>query len=166
MPCFKLSHLLDFSRYKGNVQKLSALHKDRPVDPLDLSVFWTEFVMRHKGAKHLKAAVHDLNWLQYFCLDVIALLTTVVLVTVILTAKCLKLCFRKLSRKRKQDWDDVINVFFSILTSLFRNMPKTAHMTTLKSKVSGSTVAADVCNVAEIFCVTQQNEFSYSHLSV
>ncbi|XP_072220591.1 UDP-glucuronosyltransferase 1A1-like [Leuresthes tenuis] len=98
-----LNEVINDTRYKENVQKLSALHKDRPVDPLDLSVFWTEFVMRHKGAKHLKAAVHDLNWLQYFCLDVIALLITVVLVTVILMAKCLKLCFRKLSRKRKQD---------------------------------------------------------------
>ncbi|KAF3858570.1 hypothetical protein F7725_011771 [Dissostichus mawsoni] len=40
--------------YKENVQKLSDLHKDRLVDPLDLSVYWTEYVMRNKGAKHLK----------------------------------------------------------------------------------------------------------------
>lgn len=91
------------SRYKENIQKLSALHKDRQIDPLELSVYWTEFVMRHKGAKHLRSAVHDLNWIQYFCLDVIALLTTVVLVFVILTVKCLKLCLRNLGRKRKQD---------------------------------------------------------------
>lgn len=94
---------LFLSRYKENMQKLSALHKDRPVDPLKLSVHWTEFVMRHKGAKHLRSAVHDLNWLQYYCLDVIALLVTVVLVFIMLTVKCLKLCLWKLSRKRKQD---------------------------------------------------------------
>ena len=98
-----VSYPSTLSRYKENVQKLSALHKDRPVDPLDLSVYWTEFVMRHKGAKHLRPAVHDLNWFQYFSLDVIALLATVVLVFVILTVKCLKLCLRKLSRKRKRD---------------------------------------------------------------
>lgn len=91
------------SRYKDSVQKLSALHKDRPVDPLDLSVYWTEFVMRHKGAKHLRPAVHELNWLQYYCLDVIALLAIVVLFFVMVTVKCLKLCFWILSRKRKQD---------------------------------------------------------------
>lgn len=94
---------LFISRYKENMQKLSALHKDRPVDPLDLSVYWTEFVMRHKGAKHLRPAVLDLNWLQYYCLDVIAVLATVVLFFVILIVKCLKLCLWKLSRKRKQD---------------------------------------------------------------
>ncbi|XP_039999463.1 UDP-glucuronosyltransferase 1A1-like [Xiphias gladius] len=98
-----LNEVINDIRYKENVQKLSALHKDRPADPLDLSVYWTEYVMRHKGAKHLKSAVHDLNWIQYFCLDIIALLATVVLVFGILTVKCAKLCFRKLSRKRKQD---------------------------------------------------------------
>lgn len=89
--------------YRENIQKLSALHKDRPIAPLDLSVYWTEFVMRHKGAKHLRAAVHDLNWFQYFCLDVIALLATILLFFVIVTVKCMKLCFRKVSRKRKQE---------------------------------------------------------------
>uniref|UniRef100_A0A8C9XEF7 UDP-glucuronosyltransferase n=1 Tax=Sander lucioperca TaxID=283035 RepID=A0A8C9XEF7_SANLU len=98
-----LNEVINDTRYKENMQKLSALHKDRPVDPLDLSVYWTEFVMRHKGAKHLRPAVLDLNWLQYYCLDVIAVLASVVLFFVILIVKCLKLCFWKLSRKRKQD---------------------------------------------------------------
>ncbi|KAM9349975.1 UDP-glucuronosyltransferase 1A1-like [Symphorus nematophorus] len=98
-----LNDVISDTRYKENVQKLSALHKDRPIEPLDLSVYWTEFVMRHKGAKHLRSAVHDLNWIQYFCLDVIALLATVVLVFVVLTVKCFKLCLRRLGRKRKQD---------------------------------------------------------------
>ncbi|XP_038574587.1 UDP-glucuronosyltransferase 1A7-like isoform X5 [Micropterus salmoides] len=98
-----LNEVINDSRYKDSVQKLSALHKDRPVDPLDLSVYWTEFVMRHKGAKHLRPAVHELNWLQYYCLDVIALLATVVLFFVMVTVKCLKLCLWILSRKRKQD---------------------------------------------------------------
>lgn len=91
------------SRYKETLQRLSVLHKDRPVDPLDLSVHWTEFVMRHKGAKHLRAAVHDLNWFQYYSLDVIALLAAVPLVFVTLTVACLKMCFRKFGRKSKQD---------------------------------------------------------------
>uniref|UniRef100_A0A3P9H6J8 glucuronosyltransferase n=1 Tax=Oryzias latipes TaxID=8090 RepID=A0A3P9H6J8_ORYLA len=98
-----LNELINNTRYKENIQRLSALHKDRPVDPLELSVFWTEFVMRHKGAKHLKAAVHDLNWIQYYCLDVAALLAAIVLLFVILTVKCMKLCLQKLGRKKKQD---------------------------------------------------------------
>ncbi|XP_054624366.1 UDP-glucuronosyltransferase 1A1-like isoform X2 [Dunckerocampus dactyliophorus] len=98
-----LNEVINNTRHKETMRRLSALHKDRPVDPLDLSVYWTEFVMRHKGAEHLQAAVKDLNWFQYFCLDVIALLATVLLVFIILTVKCLKLCCRKVSRKRKRD---------------------------------------------------------------
>lgn len=98
-----LNDVINSTRYKENMQRLSALHKDRPVDPLNLSVFWTEFVMRHKGAKHLRAAVHDLNWIQYHSLDVMALLATVLLVFVMLTFKCFRLCCGKLGRKTKQD---------------------------------------------------------------
>ncbi|XP_047445076.1 UDP-glucuronosyltransferase 1A1-like [Mugil cephalus] len=98
-----LNKVINDSSYRENMQRLSALHKDRPIGPLDLSVYWTEFVMRHKGAKHLWAAVHNLNWFQYYCLDIIALLGTVLLVFVLVTVKCMKLCFWKVSRKRKQD---------------------------------------------------------------
>lgn len=94
---------MSLCRYKDSVVKLSALHRDRPVDPLDLSVYWTEFVMRHKGAAHLRPAAHDLNWLQYHSLDVITLLVTVVLVVVMVTVKCMRLCLRRLNRKRKQE---------------------------------------------------------------
>jgi glucuronosyltransferase len=37
-------------------------------------VFWTEYVIRHKGAPHMRSAVLDLTWYQYFLLDVIAVL--------------------------------------------------------------------------------------------
>lgn len=95
-------HLPLVCRYKDSMRKLSALHKDRPTDPFELSVYWTEFVMRHKGASHLRPAAHDLNWLQYHSLDVITLLATALLVVVVVTAKCVGLCLRGLRRKRKQ----------------------------------------------------------------
>ncbi|XP_028987519.1 UDP-glucuronosyltransferase 1A1-like [Betta splendens] len=98
-----LDEVINTTRYKENIQRLSILHNDRPADPLDLSVYWTEFVMRHKGAKHLKAAVADLNWFQYFCLDVVVVLVSVVLVSVVLTVKCFKLCLRRVRGKRKLD---------------------------------------------------------------
>jgi glucuronosyltransferase len=35
-------------------------------------VYWTEYVIRHKGAPHLRSAVLELAWYQYEQLDVIA----------------------------------------------------------------------------------------------
>lgn len=103
--CFQieLSNWICLHRYKDNIKELSELHKDQPIDPLQLSVYWTEFVMRHKGAKHLRPAVHDLNWIQYYCLDVGLFFFTILLLVVVLTVKCLKVCLRKLGGKRKQD---------------------------------------------------------------
>ncbi|CAN9503261.1 unnamed protein product [Ophioblennius macclurei] len=98
-----LNEIINDSSYKENIQKLSALHTDRPIDQLDLSVFWTEFVMRHKGAKHLRPANLDLNSIQYYSLDVMALFAAIAVVSVMLTVKCTRLCFRKLSKKKKRD---------------------------------------------------------------
>ncbi|XP_066543751.1 UDP-glucuronosyltransferase 1A1 isoform X3 [Amia ocellicauda] len=94
--------------YKENMMKLSAVHKDRPVEPLDLAVFWTEFVMRHKGAEHLRPAAHDLNWIQYHSLDVIGLLVAVVIISSAMMVKCCTFCFKKCCRsstslKKKAD---------------------------------------------------------------
>jgi glucuronosyltransferase len=50
------------------------IYRDQPLTPLERAVFWTEYVIRHKGAPHTHSAVLDLTWYQYFLLDVIALL--------------------------------------------------------------------------------------------
>jgi glucuronosyltransferase len=41
-------------------------------------VYWTEYIIRHKGAPYLRSAVLDLAWYQYFLLDVIAVLSLAV----------------------------------------------------------------------------------------
>jgi glucuronosyltransferase len=61
-------------RYRENAQRLSRIFRDQPLTPLELAVYWTEYVIRHKGAPHLRSAVLDLAWYQYFLLDVIAVL--------------------------------------------------------------------------------------------
>jgi glucuronosyltransferase len=58
------------------MKKLSATFKDQPQSALDRAVFWTEYVIRHKGAPHLKSAATDLYWHQYLLLDVLLVLAT------------------------------------------------------------------------------------------
>ncbi|XP_045415502.1 UDP-glucuronosyltransferase 1-6 isoform X1 [Lemur catta] len=90
-----LKRVINDKSYKENIMRLSSLHKDRPVEPLDLAVFWVEFVMRHKGAPHLRPAAHDLTWYQYHSLDVIGFLLAVVLTLAFVTFKCCAFGFRK-----------------------------------------------------------------------
>ncbi|XP_069313218.1 UDP-glucuronosyltransferase 2A2 isoform X1 [Eulemur rufifrons] len=92
--------------YKENAMRLSRIHHDQPVKPLDRAVFWIEFVMRHKGAKHLRPAAHNLTWFQYHSLDVIGFLLACVATSMILVTKCcLFSCqkFGKTGRKKKRD---------------------------------------------------------------
>ncbi|XP_045650033.1 UDP-glucuronosyltransferase 1-6-like isoform X3 [Ursus americanus] len=100
-----LKTVINDKSYKENIMRLSSLHKDRPIEPLDLAVFWVEFVMRHKGAPHLRPAAHDLTWYQYHSLDVIGFLLAVVLGAVFIAYKCCVLgcrkCFGKKGRVKK-----------------------------------------------------------------
>lgn len=80
--------------------RLSALHLDRPIEPLDLAVHWVEFVMKHKGASHLRPAALDLNWIQYHSIDVMAFLLAATLLALFISLKCCLFCCRKIFCKR------------------------------------------------------------------
>ncbi|TWW57155.1 UDP-glucuronosyltransferase 2B31 [Takifugu flavidus] len=71
-----LKNILDPTKaYKEKIQKLSQLHHDKPMKPIDSALFWMEFVMRQKGASHLRTESYKLPWYAYHCLDVMAVFT-------------------------------------------------------------------------------------------
>ncbi|KAJ8980271.1 hypothetical protein NQ317_005129 [Molorchus minor] len=49
-----LDLLLNDQTYSENAKRRSKLMKDRPVKPKDLAVYWTEYIIRHNGAPHLR----------------------------------------------------------------------------------------------------------------
>ncbi|XP_069686167.1 UDP-glycosyltransferase UGT5-like [Periplaneta americana] len=87
--------------YKENRKKLLDRLRDQPNNPLDRAVWWVEYVIRHRGARHLRSGALDLTWFQYFLLDVIAFVIVVPFLTiwityrVILFFKC-KIVFSKI----------------------------------------------------------------------
>ncbi|XP_017315335.1 UDP-glucuronosyltransferase 2C1 isoform X1 [Ictalurus punctatus] len=85
--------------YKESMMRLSRIHHDQPMKPLDQAVFWIEFVMRNKGAKHLRVEAHNLTWYQYHCLDVAAFLLSIITLAVFILVKTCSCFFRKCSRK-------------------------------------------------------------------
>ncbi|XP_072922201.1 UDP-glucuronosyltransferase 2A1-like isoform X4 [Hemitrygon akajei] len=89
-----LNTVINGTRYKENAMKLSRIHHDQQLTPLERSVYWIEFVMRHGGAKHLRPAAHSLSWYQYHCLDVVALLATCLAAFIFLLTKCCLYCCR------------------------------------------------------------------------
>jgi len=59
-------------RYKQNALAVSRMFHDRPMSPLNTAIFWTEYVLRHGGAPHMRSAALDLAWYQYLLIDVTA----------------------------------------------------------------------------------------------
>ncbi|XP_028290493.1 UDP-glucuronosyltransferase 2C1-like isoform X2 [Gouania willdenowi] len=98
-----IEEVLTEPSYRENMQRLSRLHRDQPIAPLDNALFWIEFVMRHKGAAHLKAESYRMPWYSYHSVDVVLFLTGAVLlllVTAVVFIRCLcsTLCKRKVKR--------------------------------------------------------------------
>ena len=85
--------------------RISSLLKDRPRSPLQETCDWIEYVLRHGGARHLRAQVFNIPWYQYYLLDVIAFLVamvTFVVMVVRLICSCLgRFCCKKDSNKSK-----------------------------------------------------------------
>ncbi|KAF5291051.1 hypothetical protein FQA39_LY14484 [Lamprigera yunnana] len=61
-------------KYREDVRKKQLLLRDQKETPLERAIFWTEYVIRHKGAKHLQSPLKDLNLIQYYLIDVILVL--------------------------------------------------------------------------------------------
>ncbi|XP_052007960.1 UDP-glucuronosyltransferase 2A1-like [Xyrauchen texanus] len=90
--------------YIQSMQRLSHLHRDQPVKPLESALFWIEFVMRHKGAAHLRSESYKLPWYSYYSIDVVVTLLAVVLIFILLIFLTVQyLCVMCCSRKRKTE---------------------------------------------------------------
>ncbi|XP_034488819.1 UDP-glucuronosyltransferase 2A2 [Drosophila innubila] len=65
----QILELLNNDSYSQAVQLKSKLYKDQKDTPLERAIWWTEYVLRHEGAPHLRSASRDLNFLQLNGLD-------------------------------------------------------------------------------------------------
>lgn len=76
--------------------------RDRVVKPMDLAVYWTEFVIRHRGAPHLRVAALDLPWYKYLLLDVVfSVISTVIGVLTLFYVIIRKICCKSSKTKEK-----------------------------------------------------------------
>lgn len=68
-----IDEMLANQTYTENVQRISKLYRDRPESPLEAAVYWIEYVLRHRGARHMQSAMVHLNFFQRNLIDVFAL---------------------------------------------------------------------------------------------
>ncbi|ODM98017.1 UDP-glucuronosyltransferase [Orchesella cincta] len=102
-----INEMLNNTRYMNKAKELSKLVRDLPETPLQKAVYWTEYVLRHKGATHLRSAARDLNFFQYYLLDVLltffGIAATILLVAYFVLKRIVKgLCGKKSTSKVKR----------------------------------------------------------------
>ncbi|CAH1710816.1 unnamed protein product [Aphis gossypii] len=81
-------------RYQKNAKSVSERFKDRPMSPAESVVYWTEYVLRHNGAPHLKSQALNLTWYQYYLVDVIITFLFLIFVVLFITYYCLKITYK------------------------------------------------------------------------
>lgn len=58
---------------------------DQPMSGLEKAIFWSEYVIRHKGATHLRSPLLDLPLYEFLMLDV--LLYIIISITILIYFK-------------------------------------------------------------------------------
>jgi glucuronosyltransferase len=85
--------------YKANMRKLYDLVYDQPISSLEKAMFWIEYVVRHKGAKHLEFKAKNVPIHQKYCLDFLAIFLVATFVGCKIFSKlCSRLTFRNKSK--------------------------------------------------------------------
>ncbi|KAL1459859.1 hypothetical protein WDU94_011812 [Cyamophila willieti] len=74
--------------FRDNAKKWSLIFNDELSAPLDRAVYWTEYVLRHKGAPHLSSYSRHLSWYQLYSVDVIITMLALLYAVVKLFTMC------------------------------------------------------------------------------
>lgn len=99
----KIEQIVKNDTFQQNANRLSNLFRDNPTDPLQESVFWIEYVIRHRGAKHLKSAAVRMPWYKYLLLDLAAATAVAFYVSIWLTKHAFgKVCRKSENLKKKK----------------------------------------------------------------
>ncbi|KAB0798956.1 hypothetical protein PPYR_06836, partial [Photinus pyralis] len=78
----KVLEVIREPRYRNRVKELARLALDQPMTGMERAVWWTEYVIRHKGAEHLNSPIKDFPWYKYLLLDVLVVLVASLMVVV------------------------------------------------------------------------------------
>ncbi|KAG0700404.1 UDP-glucuronosyltransferase 2B19 [Chionoecetes opilio] len=85
-----LTDIITQPKYKENVAKMSASLRDQLTTPQERAVFWTEYVIRHRGAPQLRCPGAQISWVEFLMLDVMGLLLAALLLLVFILRRLVK----------------------------------------------------------------------------
>ncbi|EDW97151.1 uncharacterized protein Dyak_GE26220 [Drosophila yakuba] len=94
--------ILSNQQYSEKVASFSSLYRDRPMTARESVVYWSEYVIRYRGAAHLQSPVVHMSFIAANNIDIYALLAVLLLALIFLLKTLFKLIFSKLCSKSKK----------------------------------------------------------------
>lgn len=62
--------LLNNKKYTVKAKEIASIFRTNPIGPMDEFIYWVEYVIQFRGAKHLKSSAVDMPLFTYLLLDV------------------------------------------------------------------------------------------------
>ncbi|KAL3267335.1 hypothetical protein HHI36_011466 [Cryptolaemus montrouzieri] len=98
------AHIRDLLRdpkYSEAAKHRSKILNDKPLSPADALAYWVDYVIRHKGADHLKVP-QNLSWYQYLMLDAIAFISVCIISVFVIVKYSLRLIIKMCKTKKSK----------------------------------------------------------------
>lgn len=98
-----LNEMLIDKKISNRAKEISAIFSDNMIHPMDEFIWWIDYVIKFRGAKHLKSHAMNMCWFTYLSLDLI-LVNVIVIMTLIFGIYFVikKLCTKKKVIDKKQ----------------------------------------------------------------
>jgi glucuronosyltransferase len=90
-----LDKVLSRQEISLKAKEASRMYTDRPMTPQKSTVYWVEYVVKFKGASHLRPAGLDLNYFELHSVDVYVFIMTIAIGTLISLKKFVLFIVRK-----------------------------------------------------------------------
>ncbi|CAH0726869.1 unnamed protein product, partial [Brenthis ino] len=99
-------------KYKAQVKYRQTLLRNQKESPLERAIYWTEYVIHHKGAYHLQSPAKDLNFIQYYMLDITFTFLILIITIIALIRYVLRSSFNWLINVQSKKIDKLIDKSF------------------------------------------------------
>ncbi|CAH0728329.1 unnamed protein product, partial [Brenthis ino] len=100
-----ITSVITNEKYKNAMIKLKSLTVDQIISGPENAVWWTEYVLRHGGARHLRAQAVGVSFFKYYLLDIISILLGVSAILLLISFYSLRYVLRRIRLRILQKFD-------------------------------------------------------------
>lgn len=90
-----INEMLTNNKYLVKAKEISTIFNDNPIHPMDEFIWWVEYVIRFRGAKHLKSYATEMSIFTYLLLDVMLVNLVIILIITVSVYRLIKKCLTK-----------------------------------------------------------------------